>query len=105
MDWKRFLLWIDGTKQATLVAHLFQDGYRRQSDFFRDVVDAYINEDPEFAVWMNKKRLEKGNNCTNRRLIRKEKLINKAKELEDILFSEQDLNNIFDLIEQDSEDF
>ena len=105
MDWKRFPFFIESNKQAMFVACLFQDGYRRQAEFLRDVIDAYITDDPEFAVWMNKKRFEKGNIQTKRRLIRKEKLINKAKELEDILFSEQDLNNIFDLIEQDSEDF
>ena len=102
MDWKKLYFWIEIHKQAEMLVKLFQDGYKRQGHFFRDVIDAYINEDPDFAVWMNKKRLEKGNNRTKIQLERKQKLVNKAQQLEDILFTEQDLNNIFDLIEQDS---
>lgn len=102
MDWKKLYFWIEMHKQAEMLVKLFQDGYKRQGHFFRDVIDAYINEDPDFAVWMNKKRLEKGNIRTKIQLERKQKLINKAQQLEDILFSEQDLSNIFDLIEQDN---
>lgn len=105
MDWKRFYLWIETHKQATFIVHLLQDGYKKQAEFFRDVIDAYIEEDPEFSKWMDKKRIQKGNVNTKRGLARKQKLIKRAEELQDILFSEQDLNKIFDLIEEENEDF
>tara|TARA_R110000868_G_scaffold104963_1_gene289052 strand:- start:80 stop:397 length:318 start_codon:yes stop_codon:yes gene_type:complete len=105
MDWKRFYLWIETHKQATFIVHLLQDGYKKQAEFFRDVIDAYIEEDPEFAKWMDKKRLQKGNANTKKGLARKEKLIKRAEQLQDILFSEQDLSKIFDLIEEENEDF
>ena len=102
MDWKKAVFWVERQKQVELFVKLYQDGYKRQGEFFRDIIEAYLNEDPEFNVWMNKRRIEKGNNNTKKRLERKDRLIKKAKELEDILFSEQDLNNIFDLIESDN---
>ncbi len=102
MDWKRFRFWIERQKQAELIVKLFQDGYRRQSDFLRDVIDAYLSDDPEFNAWMNKKRIERGNIRTKARLERKQKLITKAQELEDFLFSEQDISNIFDIIEKEN---
>jgi hypothetical protein len=105
MDWKRFYLWIETHKQATFIVHLLQDGYKKQAEFFRDVIDAYIEEDPEFAKWMDKKRLQKGNLNTKKGLERKQKLIKRAEQLQDILFSEQDLSKIFDLIEEENEDF
>ena len=105
MDWKRFYLWIETHKQATFIVHLLQYGYKKQAEFFRDVIDAYIEEDPEFAKWMDKKRLQKGNANTKKGLARKEKLIKRAEQLQDILFSEQDLSKIFDLIEEENEDF
>ena len=70
MDWKRFYLWIETHKQATFIVHLLQDGYKKQAEFFRDVIDAYIEEDPEFAKWMDKKRLQKGNANTKKGLAR-----------------------------------
>lgn len=100
MDWKKLYFWIEVHKQAEMLVKLIQDGYKRQGHFFRDVIEAYINEDPDFAVWMNKKRLEYGNVRTKKQLDRKQKLIIKAQQLEETLFSEQDLDNIFDLIEQ-----
>jgi 3'-phosphoadenosine 5'-phosphosulfate sulfotransferase (PAPS reductase)/FAD synthetase len=102
MDWKKLYVWIELQKQATLIVKLYQDGYRRQGHFIRDVIDAYINEEPEFMNWMNKKIIEKGNSRTKLHLERKQKLINKAQKLEDILFSQQDLDKIFDLIEKDN---
>jgi hypothetical protein len=105
MDWKRFYLWVETHKQATFIVHLLQDGYKKQAEFFRDVIDAYIEEDPEFAKWMDKKRLQKGNLNTKKGLERKQKLIKRAEQLQDILFSEQDLSKIFDLIEEENEDF
>ncbi len=102
MDWKRFRFWIERQKQAELIVKLFQDGYKRQADFLRDVIDAYIDDDPEFNAWMNKKRIERGNIRTRARLERKQKLITKAQELEEFLFSEQDISNIFDIIEKEN---
>lgn len=102
MDWKKIYVWLETRKQAELLIKLMQDGYKQQGKFIRDVIDAYINDDPEFMMWMNKKRIENGNSRTKLYIERKQRLIEKAKELEDILFSEQDLNNIFDLIEKDN---
>ncbi len=102
MDWKRFRFWIERQKQAELIVKLFQDGYKRQSDFLRDVIDAYLDDDPEFNAWINKKRIERGNIRTKARLERKQKLITKAQELEDFLFSEQDISNIFDIIDKEN---
>lgn len=102
MDWKKLFIWIELPKQATMIVKLYQDGYRRQGHFIRDVIDAYIEDDPEFMAWMNKKIIEKGHSRTKLYLDRKQKLINKAQKLEDILFSEQDLDKIFDLIEKDN---
>ena len=79
-----------------------QDGYKRQAYFIRDVIEAYLNDDPEFSIWMNKKRLERGNSRTKLYIERKQKLIDKSKELNDFLFSEDDLTNIFVLIEKDT---
>jgi len=50
---------------------------------------------------MNKKIMEKGNIRTKIQIERKQRLITKAKELEEILFSQQDIDNIFDLIDKD----
>jgi hypothetical protein len=102
MDWKKIYVWVESHKQSELFIKLLQDGYRRQGHFIRDVIEAYLDNDPEFMSWMNKKILEKGNSHTKVRLERKQKLINKALELEDVLFSEQDINNIFDLLEEDN---
>ena len=102
MDWKKVYIWLETRKQAELLVKLMQDGYKRQAYFIRDVIEAYINDDPEFMIWMNKKRIERGNSRTKLYIDRKQKLINKSKELDDFLFSQEDLTNIFDLIEEDS---
>ena len=102
MDWKKIYVWLEVQKQVTLLIKLYQDGYKRQAYFIRDIIDAYLNEDPDFMIWMNKKIMEKGNIRTKIQLERKQRLITKAKELEDVLFSQQDINNIFDLIEKDN---
>ena len=102
MDWKKIYVWIETRKQAEMLVKLMQDGYKRQGNFLRDVIDAYLNDDPEFMAWMNKRTIERGNSRTQLYIDRKQKLIEKSKQLEDFLFSEQDLSNIFDLIEKDN---
>ena len=101
MDWKKLTYFIETHKQAEMLIKLQQHGYKIQGQFIRDIIDAYINEDPQFMSWMNKKILEKGNTNTKGRLEKKQKLINKAEQLGNLLFSEQDINNIFDLIEHE----
>jgi len=99
MDWKKFTYFVETHKQAEMLIKLQQHGYKIQGQFVRDVIDAYTNEDPDFMTWMNKKIIEKGNSNTKGRLQKKQKLINKEQQLSDLLFSQQDINNIFDLIE------
>jgi hypothetical protein len=99
MDWKKFTYFVETHKQAEMLIKLQQHGYKIQGQFVRDVIDAYTNEDPDLMIWMNKKIIEKGNSNTKGRLQKKQKLINKEQQLSDLLFSQQDINNIFDLIE------
>jgi|APGre2960657404_1045060.scaffolds.fasta_scaffold01925_14 hypothetical protein len=100
MDWKKFTYFVETHKQAEMLIKLEQHGYKIQGQFVRDVIEAYTNEDPDFMIWMNKKIIEKGNANTKGRLEKKQKLINKAEQLTELLFSQQDINNIFDLIEE-----
>ena len=96
---KRVVFTENEHRHAKLVLKLKHDGFK-QSQFFRAIITAYINDDPLLQQFVDEVKDQ------SPRLKRKSRRLRDAGEqaLKVLGFNDGDIDNIFDLIEQEHPD-
>lgn len=93
---KRVVFTENEHRHAQLIIKLKHDGIK-QSQFFRTVITAYINDSPSFQNFLDEVNLQ------SPRLKKKSKKMRQsgARLLGDMGLNDSDVENLFDLIEQE----
>ena len=84
-----------------LKIRLYYDEIKTQSEFFRYCVESYLGQDPLFMVFLDdykiNKKVQSKKRVTKSRKLRE----NGAKMLHDLALTEDDIENIFDILEEE----
>jgi len=84
-----------------LKIRLFYDQIKTQSEFFRYCVESYLSQEPLFMAFLDDYKVNKKVQ-SKRRTTKSRKLRGKGeKMLQDLALTEEDIENIFDLLEED----
>ena len=98
---RKFVIWIKDAFKLELHKRLAQDNLN-QTEFMRSVLEAYVDEDPDIMKFIERKRLmkvsKKGKGLANKQA-REE-----AKMVKDLNLNNDEIQDIFDLIEEESPD-
>lgn len=101
---KRLVVNIPEKTHAELLICLKHDDIRNQSQFFRDIIAAYIDKDPLFLDFIHalKERKNKRNKKRNKII---KKLIKEGQDLmNDLALNPDEIENIFDILEENNID-
>lgn len=96
---KRVVFTANDHQHAKLLLRLKHDGMR-QSEFFRSLIDGYIDGDPRISEFISER------SAHSQKKKQKSKKITTSGEtlLNDLGFSDGEIDNIFDILEQEHPD-
>ena len=100
---KKKVVFYDSDKRyADLKIRLQHDGLS-QAKFFRSILTGYLSQDPDLLNFVDKVKIEKGKKSSSKKRNKEiRELINAGNEkTEKILLDESDIENIFDMLEDD----
>ena len=100
---KKKVIFYDSDKRyADLKIRLQHDGLS-QAKFFRSILTGYLAQDPDLLNFIDKVKVEKGKKSNSKKRNKEiRELINAGNEkTEKILLDENDIENIFDMLEDD----
>ena len=100
---KKKVVFYDSDKRyADLKIRLQHDGLS-QANFFRSILTGYLSQDPDLLNFIDKVKIEKGKKSSSKKRNKEiRELINAGNEkTEKILLDESDIENIFDMLEDD----
>ena len=100
-DYKRVIFNELPTQHARLLIQLHYDQLR-QGEFFRSIIEAYVEGDEDIFNFIQKYKLNKKVSKRNVRITKKEKEISEEAKKQFALDSD-DIEDIFDILEQESE--
>jgi hypothetical protein len=84
-----------------LKIRLYYDQIKTQSEFFRYCVESYLEQDPLFMAFLEdykiNKKVQSKTKATKSRRLREEG----AKVLHDLALTDEDIENIFDILEEE----
>jgi len=84
-----------------LKIRLYYDQIKTQSEFFRYCVESYLEQDPLFMKFLNDYKINK-NVQSKRRVLKSQRLGARGqKTLRDLALTEEEVENIFDILEED----
>lgn len=100
---KLFIMFPEKT-HLDFVIRLKNDDFPNQSQFFREIIYAYLNKDPLFldfidSIKLRKSRYNKKRIPKNRKLIDDGELV-----MKDFGLDQEEIENIFDILEQNDID-
>ena len=92
---------LDSKLHENLKIRLFYDQIKTQSEFFRYCVESYLSQDKLFMDFLDNykitKKVQSKKRATKSRKLRKEG----GKLLQDLALTEDDIENIFDILEEE----
>ena len=100
---KKKVVFYDSDKRyADLKIRLQHDGLS-QAKFFRSILTGYLTQDPDLLNFIDKVKIEKGKKSNSKKRNKEiRELINTGNEkAEKILLDENDIENIFDILEDE----
>ena len=100
---KKKVIFYDSDKRyADLKIRLQHDGLS-QAKFFRSILTGYLTQDPDLLNFIDKVKVEKGKKSNSKKRNKEiRELINTGNEkAEKILLDENDIENIFDILEDE----
>ena len=104
---KKKVIFYDSDKRyADLKIRLQHDGLS-QAKFFRSILTGYLTQDPDLLNFIDKVKIEKGKKSNSKKRNKEiRELINTGNEkAEKILLDENDIENIFDILEDEESTF
>jgi len=101
---KRIAIHFPEKTQIDFYIKLKEDGFKSQTDFLRQIMYSYINNDPLLLDYLETVKIKHSNR--NKKLNKiKRQLINEGEELKcDFGLNQEEIQNIFDLIEENNKD-
>jgi len=101
---KKLFITFPEKTHVDFIIRLKNDDFPNQSQFFREIIYAYINKDPLFldfidSIKLKKSKYNKNRNPKNRKLIEDGELI-----IKDFGLDQEEIENIFDILEQNDID-
>jgi hypothetical protein len=101
---KRIAIHFPEKTQIDFYIKLKEDGFKSQTDFFRHIMYSYINNDPLLLDYLESVKIKHSNRNKKLNKIKRE-LINEGEELKrDFGLNQEEIQNIFDLIEENNKD-
>ena len=84
-----------------LKIRLYYDQIKTQSEFFRYCVESYLNQDPLFMAFLDDYKIHK--KVQSKRRVTKSRQLRASGEnlLRDLSLTDDDIENIFDILEED----
>ena len=84
-----------------LKIRLYYDEIKTQSEFFRYCVESYLNQDPLFASFLDDYKINK--KVQSKKRVTKSRALRESGEkiLDELALSEKDIENIFDILEEE----
>tara|TARA_A100001515_G_scaffold43615_1_gene34373 strand:- start:255 stop:587 length:333 start_codon:yes stop_codon:yes gene_type:complete len=84
-----------------LKIRLYYDEIKTQSEFFRYCVESYLSQEPLFMAFLDDYKINKKVQSKKRTNKSRKLREQGAKTLHDLALTEEDIDNIFDLLEED----
>jgi hypothetical protein len=84
-----------------LKIRLFYDEIKTQSEFFRYCVESYLEQDPLFVAFLDDYKINKKVQSKNRTAKSRNLANTGQKMLRDLALSDSDIENIFDILEEE----
>tara|TARA_R110000787_G_scaffold42714_1_gene104952 strand:+ start:123 stop:464 length:342 start_codon:yes stop_codon:yes gene_type:complete len=102
---KKVIFYDSDKRYADLKIRLRHDGIS-QAHFFRAIVTGYLMQDGDVLAYVNKLKASKNIGNRSKKSIKREKeLINNGKErLDKLALGEEEIENIFDILEKQNPD-
>jgi len=84
-----------------LKIRLFYDEIKTQSEFFRNCVESYLDQDPLFVAFLDDYKINK--KVQSKRRVTKSRQLRASGEnlLRDLSLTDDDIENIFDILEEE----
>jgi hypothetical protein len=84
-----------------LKIRLFYDEIKTQSEFFRYCVESYLSQDPLFMAFLDDYKINKKVQSKRRATKSRQLRANGENLLRDLSLTDDDIENIFDILEED----
>mgnify|MGYP003650872671 CR=1 FL=1 len=97
----RLTFFLDSSLHENLKIRLYYDQIKTQSEFFRYCIESYLANDSLFMAFLDEYKI---NNKVQakRRVLKSKKLREKGEKLmEELALTSDDIQNIFDILEED----
>jgi len=92
---------LDAKLHENLKIRLYYDQIKTQSEFFRYCVESYLSQDPLFMAFLDDYKINKKIQ-SKKKAARSRKLREQGeKMLHDLALTDEDIENIFDILEED----
>tara|TARA_R100000008_G_scaffold62423_1_gene39694 strand:- start:522 stop:854 length:333 start_codon:yes stop_codon:yes gene_type:complete len=92
---------LDSKLHENLKIRLFYDEIKTQSEFFRYCVESYLSQEPLFMAFLDDYKINKKVQSKKRVTKSRQLRASGEKILQDLALSEEDIENIFDLLEEE----
>jgi len=97
----KLTFFLDSKLHENLKIRLYYDQIKTQSEFFRYCVESYLEQDPLFMDFLHEYKVTK--KVQSKRRAQKSTALRKAgtKLMEELALTEDDIQNIFDILEEE----
>jgi len=97
----KLTFFLDSKLHENLKIRLYYDQIKTQSEFFRFCVESYLNQDPLFMEFLDHYKIN--NAVQSKTKVTKSRKLRESgsRMLEDLALTETDIENIFDIIEEE----
>ena len=92
---------LDAKLHENLKIRLFYDEVKTQSEFFRYCVESYLSQDPLFMAFFDDYKINKKVQSKTRVTKSRQLRASGDKLLQDLALTEEDIENIFDILEEE----
>ena len=97
----KLTFYLDSKLHENLKIRLYYDQIKTQSEFFRYCVESYLDQDTMFMAFLDDYKINKKIQSKVRALKSKKHRLAGEKLMEELALSDQDVQNIFDILEEE----
>ena len=97
----KLTFFLDSKLHENLKIRLYYDQIKTQSEFFRYCVESYLNQSPLFMAFLDDYKINKKVQSKARTLKSKKLRESGNRLLEELALTQEDVENIFDLLEEE----
>jgi|688.fasta_scaffold434793_3 hypothetical protein len=101
---KRFIVNVTEKQHAELIICLKDDDFKSQSQFFRDIIEAYTNKDPLLLNFIDDLKVKRNARNKKRNKLNRKLLKDGQELMKDLALNKEEIENIFDILEENNID-